>query len=143
MTKVTYSVRWSKLRSFNEILEKLKTLTLLEASELVTQIEETFGVDASASVGGGALLVPESGTAAPSEQQTEFDVILEEVPGDDNKSARLAIFRVLRELTSLGLKEAKELTTSLPKTIQESVSREAADEAKKLLEDAGARVKIK
>nr|AYC64228.1 ribosomal protein L12 [Pseudobryopsis hainanensis] len=124
------------------MLEKLKTLTLLEASELVTQIEETFGVDASASVG-AAVIAPESGANASSEQQTEFDVILEEVPGDDNKSARLAIFRVLREITSLGLKEAKELTTALPKTIQEAVSRESADEAKKLLEDAGARVKIK
>ena len=139
--KAALSVHGSR-KSFNEIIEKLKTLTLLEASELVTQIEETFGVDASASVGGSAGIVPDLGTATP-EQQTEFDVILEQVPGDDNKSGRLAIFRVLRELTSLGLKEAKELTTSLPKTIQEAISRESAEEAKKLLEDAGAKVKIK
>jgi len=124
----------------NEIIEKLKSITLLEAAELVSQIEETFGVDASASVGTNFL--PAGGESAggqeAAEEKTSFDVILEDVPSDK----RVAVLKVIRNLTSLGLKEAKEFTTSLPKALKESVSKEEADTAKQQLEEAGAKVKI-
>lgn len=120
-----------------EILEKLKTLTLVEASELVTQIEETFGVDASAT---GAVMVQNTATesATQEEEKTTFDVIVEDVPSDK----RVAVLKVLRKLTSLGLSDAKEFTTSLPKALKEAVSKEEAEEAKTQLESAGAKVKI-
>jgi large subunit ribosomal protein L7/L12 len=124
----------------NEIIEKLKSITLLEAAELVSQIEETFGVDASASV--GASFLPAGGEGAggqeAAEEKTSFDIILEDVPSDK----RVAVLKVIRNLTSLGLKEAKEFTTSLPKALKESVSKEEADTAKQQLEEAGAKVKI-
>jgi large subunit ribosomal protein L7/L12 len=126
----------------NEILEKLKSITLLEAAELVTQIEETFGVDASAPVAGGFVGVPmQGGGAAPTEsveEKTTFDVIIEDVPNDK----RVPVLKVVRNLTSLDLKEAKEAITSLPKTIQQGVSKEDAEAAKQQLEDVGAKVKI-
>nr|YP_009105107.1 ribosomal protein L12 [Edaphochlorella mirabilis]AIT93763.1 ribosomal protein L12 [Edaphochlorella mirabilis] len=125
----------------NEIIEKLKSITLLEAAELVSQIEDTFGVDASASVGGGfAPMSGESGSGGQEvvEEKTAFDVILEDVPSDK----RVAVLKIIRNLTSLGLKEAKEFTTSLPKALKESVSKEEADTAKQQLEEAGAKVKV-
>lgn len=125
----------------NEILEKLKSITLLEAAELVSQIEETFGVDASAPVAGGFVGMPmqaAGGAAEAVEEKTTFDVILEDVPSDK----RVPVLKIIRNLTSLDLKEAKESITSLPKAIQEGVSKEDAEEAKKQLEEAGAKVKI-
>ncbi len=125
----------------NEIIEKLKSITLLEAAELVTQIEETFGVDASAPAGGGFIMAAGDGHKASTdsvEEKTSFDLILEDVPADK----RVAVLKVIRNITSLGLKEAKELTTSLPKTIQESISKDDAEKAKQQLEEAGAVVKI-
>ena len=125
----------------NEIIEKLKSITLLEAAELVSQIEETFGVDASAPVGGGFIAAPAaSGGAAQEavEEKTTFDVILEDVPSDK----RVPILKVIRNLTSLDLKEAKESITSLPKAIKQSVSKEEAETAKQQLEEAGSKVKI-
>ena len=125
-----------------EIIEKLKSLTLLEAAELVSQIEETFGVDASAAVSAGAVMAmpgaagAEAGEAA--EEKTSFEVIIEDVPD----AKRVAVLKVIRGLTSLGLREAKELTTGLPKTLNDSASKEAAEEAKQKLEEAGAKVKI-
>nr|YP_009105937.1 ribosomal protein L12 [Gloeotilopsis sterilis]AIT94782.1 ribosomal protein L12 [Gloeotilopsis sterilis] len=125
----------------NEIIEKLKSITLLEAAELVSQIEETFGVDASAPTGGGFML-PVSDTSNNQkeviEEKTTFDVIIEDVASDK----RVAVLKIIRNLTSLGLKEAKEFTTSLPKAIKESVSKEEAETAKQQLEEAGAKVKI-
>jgi large subunit ribosomal protein L7/L12 len=130
----------------DEILEQLKSLSLLEASELVKQIEEAFGVDASASAGGGMMMMapgamPAAGGAAaePEEEKTEFDVILEEVPGDK----KIAILKVVRSLTGLGLKEAKEMVESTPKSIKEGVAKEDAEDAKKQLEEAGAKVTVK
>lgn len=126
----------------NEIIEKLKSITLLEAAELVAQIEETFGVDASAPAGGGFMMPAAGGGAAGSEaveEKTSFDVILEDVASDK----RVAVLKVIRNLTSLGLKEAKEFTTSLPKALKESVSKEEAETAKQELEEAGAKVTIK
>ncbi|MGJ3250359.1 MAG: 50S ribosomal protein L7/L12 [Elainellaceae cyanobacterium] len=130
----------------DEILEQLKTLTLLEASELVKQIEEAFGVDASAPAGGGMMMMAPGmaggGAAAPAEEveeQTEFDVVLEEVPADK----KIAILKVVRALTGLGLKEAKDMVESAPKAIKEAVAKEAAEDMKKQLEDAGAKVNVK
>lgn len=125
----------------NEILEKLKSITLLEAAELVAQIEETFGVDASAPVAGGFIAAPNdtgAGQKEVVEEQTTFDVILEDVPSDK----RVPVLKIIRNLTALDLKEAKESITSLPKAIQQGVSREDAEAAKKQLEEAGAKVKI-
>jgi large subunit ribosomal protein L7/L12 len=125
----------------NEILEKLKSITLLEAAELVAQIEETFGVDASAPVAGGFVGVPmETGGGQKEivEEKTTFDVIIEDVPSDK----RVPVLKVVRNLTSLDLKEAKEAITSLPKAIQQNISKEEAETAKQQLEEAGAKVKI-
>ncbi|PSB27852.1 50S ribosomal protein L7/L12 [Stenomitos frigidus] len=124
----------------DEILEKLKTLTLLEASELVTQIEEAFGVSAAAPVGGMMMAAP--GAAAPveeAEEQTEFDLVLEEVPADK----KISILKVVRTLTGLGLKEAKDLVEAAPKAVKEGVAKSDAEDAKKQLEEAGAKVSIK
>jgi large subunit ribosomal protein L7/L12 len=126
----------------NEIIEKLKSITLLEAAELVAQIEETFGVDASAPVAGGFMVAPGdggSGAAPAEEEKTTFDVILEDVPSDK----RVPVLKVIRNLTSLDLKEAKEAISSLPKTVQQGVSKEDAETAKQQLEECGAKVTIK
>ena len=123
-----------------EIIEKLKSLTLLEAAELVSQIEETFGVDASAAVATGAVMAVPGAAASEEavEEKTTFEVIIEDVPDDK----RVAVLKVIRSLTSLGLREAKELTSGLPKTFNDSATKEAAEEAKQKLEEAGAKVKI-
>jgi large subunit ribosomal protein L7/L12 len=127
----------------NEIIEKLKSITLLEAAELVTQIEETFGVDASAPVmAGGFAAAPGAGAGAPAEaaeEKTAFDVVLEDVPADK----RVPVLKIIRNLTSLDLKEAKESITSLPKAILQGVSKEEADAAKQQLEEAGSKVTVK
>lgn len=123
----------------DEILEKLKTLSLLEASELVSQIEETFGVSAAASAG---VVMAAPGAAAggeAAEEKTEFDVVLEEVP----KEKKIAILKVVRTITGLGLKEAKEMVESTPKALKEGVSKDDAEETKKKLEEAGAKVAVK
>jgi len=122
----------------NQIVEELKTLTLLEASELVTAIEETFGVDASASAGGGVIMAAAPGAAEEIEEKTEFTVMLEEVPADK----KIAVLKVVRTLTGLGLKEAKELVESAPKMVQESLSKDAAEDSKKQIEDAGGKVSL-
>ena len=126
----------------DEILEKLKTITLLEASELIKKIEETFGVDASISAAPTmAMAIPANAKAEeqPVEEKTEFDVIIQDVP----TAKRITVIKIVRSLTSLGLKEAKDLIESLPKAVSEGVSKEKAEEAKKLLEDAGATILIK
>jgi large subunit ribosomal protein L7/L12 len=123
----------------DQILEQLKSLTLLEASELVKQIEEAFGVSAAAPVG-VAMAVP--GAAAPVEEveeKTEFDVILEEFPADK----KIAILKVVRELTGLGLKEAKDLVEAAPKAVKEATNKDDAEATKKKLEESGAKVSIK
>ena len=122
----------------NQIVEELKTLTLLEASELVTAIEETFGVDASASVGGGVVMEAAPGAAEEVDEKTEFNVMLDEVPADK----KIAVLKVVRTLTGLGLKEAKELVESAPKMVQEALSKDAAEDAKKQIEEAGGKVSL-
>nr|ARW63814.1 ribosomal protein L12 [Chondria sp. (in: red algae)] len=126
----------------NNIIDELKSLTLLEAAELVKQIEETFGVDTSMSAGTGMVMM-QTDEQGPSdgqqEEKTEFDVILEEVPAPK----KITILKVVRSLTSLGLKEAKELVESVPKAIKESTSKDDAEEIKSKLEEVGAKVVIK
>jgi large subunit ribosomal protein L7/L12 len=115
-------------------------LTLLEAAELVKQIEDAFGVSAAAPVGGMMMAAP--GAAAPAEEveeQTEFDVVLEEVPADK----KIAILKVVRTLTGLGLKEAKDMVESAPKAVKEGATKDDAEDAKKQLEEAGAKVSVK
>nr|ARW60692.1 ribosomal protein L12 [Polysiphonia sp.] len=126
----------------DNIIEELKSLTLLEAAELVKQIEETFGVDASAAASTGMVMMPSDLSGASVEQveeKTEFDVILEEVPAPK----KISILKVVRSLTALGLKEAKELVESTPKAIKESISKEDAEEIRSQLEEVGAKVSIK
>ena len=124
----------------DEILEKLKSLTLLEASELVKQIEEAFGVSAAAPVGGMMMMGAGPAAAAePEEVQTEFSVILEEVPADK----KIAILKEVRAITGLGLKEAKDLVEAAPKAVKEAIAKDAAEELKKQLEAVGAKISIK
>ena len=122
----------------NQIIEDLKTLTLLEASELVSAIEETFGVDASAATGGPVVMAT-AGPAEEVEEKTEFDLSLDEVPADK----KIAVLKVVRGITGLGLKEAKELVESAPKVIQEAVAKDTAEDAKKQIEDAGGKASLK
>ena len=120
------------------IIEDLKTLTLLEASELVTKIEETFDVDASASVGTGVMMAAAPAEVEEIEEKTEFNIMLDEVPADK----KIAVLKVVRTLTGLGLKEAKTLVESAPKMVQEALGKDAAEDAKKLIEAAGGKVSL-
>ena len=121
----------------DQIVEDLKTLTLLEASELVKKIEETFGVDASAS-SGGVMMAAAVPVAEEVEEKTSFNVMLDEVPADK----KIAVLKVVRSLTGLGLKEAKELVESVPKQVQGDLAKDAAEEAKKQLEAVGGKVSL-
>ena len=125
----------------DEILEKLKTLTLLEASELVKQIEETFDVSAAAPAGGMMMMAAggaSGGDGEAAEEKTEFDVVLEDFGGN-----KIAVLKAVRALTGLGLKEAKAMVEGAPKAIKEGVSKDDAEAAKKQLEEAGAKVSVK
>ncbi|HXT85582.1 MAG TPA: 50S ribosomal protein L7/L12 [Verrucomicrobiae bacterium] len=120
------------------ILDDIKGLTLLEASDLVKKMEEAFGVSAAAAapmmVAGGAA----AGGAAPAEEKTEFTVVLTEVGAN-----KINVIKAVREVTSLGLKEAKDLVDGAPKPVKEGVNKEEAATIKKKFEDAGAKVEIK
>ena len=124
----------------DDILEKLKGLTLLEAAELVKQIEETFEVSAAAPAAGVVMAAP--GAAAggeAAEEKTEFDVVLAEVPA----AKKIAVLKVVRGITGLGLKEAKGLVEAAPKAIKEATGKEDAEEIKTKLEEAGAKASVK
>ena len=122
------------------ILEELKGLTLLEAADLVKQIEEAFGVSAAAPAGGMMMMAgPAAAAAEEVEEQTEFDVVLTEVPADK----KIAVLKIVREITGLGLKEAKDLVESTPKPIKEGVPKEIAEDTKKQIEEAGGKVTVK
>ena len=123
----------------DEILESLKSLSLLEASELVKQIEEAFGVSAAASAG-VVMAAPGAagGGGEAAEEKTEFDVILTEAGGN-----KIAVIKEVRALTGLGLKEAKELVESAPKPVKEAAAKDEAEEIKKKLEAAGAKAELK
>ena len=119
-----------------EIIEALKEMTLLEASELVKMIEEEFGVSAAAPA--AVVAAGPAAAAAEEEEKTEFDVVLEGF--GDNK---IAVIKAVREITGLGLKEAKETVESAPKAIQEGIAKDKAEEIKAKLEEAGAAVTLK
>jgi large subunit ribosomal protein L7/L12 len=120
-----------------EILDKISSLTVLELSELIKAMEEKFGVSAAAAV---AVAAPAAGgaAAAPAEEQTEFTVMLSGI--GENK---VNVIKAVRELTGLGLKEAKDLVDGAPKAVKEGVSKADAEAAKKKLEEAGAKVDVK
>ncbi|MGN1433025.1 MAG: 50S ribosomal protein L7/L12 [Ruminococcus sp.] len=117
------------------IIEELKGLTVLELSELVHAVEDEFGVSAAAAV---AVAGPADGGAAAAAEQTEFDVVLKGAGGN-----KIAVIKVVRELTGLGLKEAKALVDGAPKTVKEAVSKDDAEAMKAKLEEAGAEVELK
>ncbi|NLY90734.1 MAG: 50S ribosomal protein L7/L12 [Firmicutes bacterium] len=120
----------------NEVLEIVKGMSVLELNELVKAFEEEFGVSAAAPV---AFAAPAAGpAAAPAEEKTEFDVILASA-GDK----KINVIKVVRELTGLGLKEAKDLVDNAPKPIKEGISKKDAEEIKAKLEEAGATVELK
>src|ERR1700686_3579635 len=121
------------------IVDQIKELTLLEASQLVKLMEETFGVSAAAAAG-AAPAVAGGGAegAAPAEEKTEFDVILQAAGGQ-----KINVIKVVREVTSLGLKEAKDLVEAAPKAVKEGVSKEEAETVRQKLADAGATVEVK
>nr|QVY58201.1 50S ribosomal protein L12 [Eucheuma denticulatum] len=130
------------MTKIENIIEELKSLTLLEAVELVKNIEEVFNVDASSSHNANMTLMPTSldlEMTNEAEEKTEFDLMLEEVPGPK----KIAILKVVRSLTGLGLKEAKDLVESAPKIVKEATSKEDAEEMKGKLEEVGAKVSIK
>jgi|SRR6185436_13677541 large subunit ribosomal protein L7/L12 len=121
------------------IIESIKALSLLEASELVKGLEETFGVSAAAaSVAVAAAPAAGGAAAAPAEAQTEFNVILTAVGGN-----KIGVIKVVREITSLGLKEAKDLVEAAPKPVKEGVSKDEAETIKKKFAEAGATVEVK
>ena len=118
-----------------QIIEAIKGMSVLELNELVKAIEEEFGVTAAAPV----AVVAGGGAAAPqAEEQTEFDVILA-----DAGASKINVIKVVREITGLGLKEAKDLVDGAPKPIKEKVSKDEAESIKKKLEEAGAKVEVK
>jgi large subunit ribosomal protein L7/L12 len=121
-----------------KLIEEVKGLTVLELSELVKALEEEFGVSAQAPVAMAAMPAAGAAAGAAQEEKTEFDVILAN-PGN----GKIKVIKVVRELTGLGLKEAKELVDNTPKPIKEGVSKEEAEEIKAKLEEAGATVEIK
>ena len=121
----------------DSILEEIKGLTLLEASDLVKRMEEAFGVSAAAAAPVAAAGGAAAG-AAPAEEKTEFTVVLTDVGGN-----KINVIKAVREVTSLGLKEAKDLVDGAPKTVKEGVNKDEAATIKKKFEDAGAKVEIK
>ena len=127
------------MTKINDILEQLKSLTLLEAAELVKQIEETFNVSATVAVSSGPVVMAAAGPAQEAEEKTEFDLVLQDVPADKKK----AVLKVVRAITGLGLKEAKDLVEATPKNVKEGASKADVEAAKKQLEEAGAKVTIK
>ena len=117
------------------ILEEIKSLTIIELADLVKAVEEEFGVSAAAPVG----VVAAAGAAAPAvEEKTEFDVVLKSFG-----AKKLDVIKAVREITGLGLKEAKEMVEGAPKTVKEGVSKDEAESLKKTLEEAGAEVEVK
>ena len=117
------------------IIEELKTLTVLELSELVHAVEDEFGVSAAAAV---AVAGPVDAGAAAVEEKTEFDVVLAEVGAE-----KIKVIKVVREVTGLGLKEAKDLVDNAPKPVKEAVSKDDAEAIKAKLEEVGAKIEIK
>ena len=122
-----------------EVIDYLKGMTLLEASQLVKELEEVFGVSAAAATVAAAPAAGGGGDAAPAaEEKTEFDVILQAAGGN-----KINVIKVVREITALGLKEAKDLVEAAPKAVKEGVSKDEAETIRQKLADAGATVEVK
>ena len=123
-----------------DVIEFMKNMTLLEASQLVKELEETFGVSAAAATVAAAPAAGGGGgeAAAAAEEKTEFDVVLQAVGNN-----KINVIKVVREVTALGLKEAKDLVEAAPKAVKEGVSKEEAETIKQKLSDAGATVEVK
>ena len=125
--------------SKDEILDAISKMTLMEVVELISDMEKKFGVTAAAPVAMAAAPAGGGAAAAPAEEKTEFTVILKEYPADK----KVTVIKVIREITGLGLKEAKDLVEAVPSTVKEAVSKADSDSFKKKLEEAGAKVEIK
>jgi large subunit ribosomal protein L7/L12 len=123
--------------SKDEILDSISKMTLMEVVELISDMEKKFGVTAAAPV--AAAAGPAAAAAAPVEEKTEFTVTLKEYPADK----KVTVIKVIREITGLGLKEAKDLVEGVPSLVKEGVNKADSDAIKKKLEDAGAKVEIK
>jgi len=124
--------------SKEEILESISSMSVLELSELIKDMEEKFGVSAAAAAVAVAAPGAAAGAAAPAEEKTEFDVVLAEAGAN-----KVAVIKAVRAVTSLGLKEAKELVESAPATVKEAAAKAEAEDMKKQLEEAGAKVELK
>ena len=125
--------------SKDEILDAISKMTLMEVVELISDMEKKFGVTAAAPVAMAAAPGAGAAAAAPAEEKTEFTAILKEYPADK----KVTVIKVIREITGLGLKEAKDLVEGVPSTVKEAVSKADSDAIKKKLEEAGAKVEIK
>jgi len=125
--------------SKDEILDAISKMTLVEVTELISDMEKKFGVTAAAPVAVAAAGGAAAAAAPAAEEQTEFTVVLKEYPADK----KVTVIKVVRELTGLGLKEAKDLVEGVPSTVKEAVSKADSESMKKKLEDAGAKVEIK
>jgi large subunit ribosomal protein L7/L12 len=127
--------------SKDEILDAISKMTLVEVTELISDMEKKFGVTAAAPVAVAAAGGAAAGgaAAAPAEEQTEFTVVLKEYPADK----KVTVIKVVRELTGLGLKEAKDLVEGVPSTVKEGVAKADSESMKKKLEEAGAKVEVK
>src|ERR1700726_527081 len=123
--------------SKDEILDAISKMTLMEVVELISDMEKKFGVTAAAPV--AAAAAPAAAAAAPVEEKTEFTVTLKEYPADK----KVTVIKVIREITGLGLKEAKDLVEGVPSLVKEGVNKADSEAMKKKLEDAGAKVEIK
>jgi large subunit ribosomal protein L7/L12 len=123
----------------DEILDAISKMSLMEVVELISAMEEKFGVTAAAPVAMAAAPAAGGAAAAPAEEKTEFTVILKEYPADK----KVTVIKVIREITGLGLKEAKDLVEAVPSTVKEAVSKADSESFKKKLEEAGAKVEIK
>ena len=120
-----------------EILDAIAGMSVLELSELIKDIEEKFGVSA-APVAAAAAAAPAAADAAPAEEKTQFDVVLQEVGGN-----KVSVIKAVRQITGLGLKEAKDLVDGAPKPVKEGIAKADAEEAAKLLQEAGATCEVK
>jgi large subunit ribosomal protein L7/L12 len=126
------------MSSIETLVEEIGKLTLTEASELVKALEEKFGVSAAPAVMAGAVMAAPAGEAAAAEEKTEFDVVLKAAGAN-----KINVIKVVRAITGLGLKEAKDMVDGAPKTVKEAVSKDEAEKLAKELKDAGAEVELK
>lgn len=126
------------MADLDKLVEELSKLSVLEAAELVKKLEESWGVSAAAPVAMAAMAAPAAAAAEPEEEKTEFDVVIK-----DAGPKKIEVIKVIRQLTSLGLKEAKEVAETAGSKVMEAVSKEAAADAKSKLEGAGAVVEVK